>query len=167
MIRIFSDDFGRTMLEKVRQLEDSYGIKLTRYQKILLAEIGTVEQVLSIIANSPITVEVLRQEYNSEGSYEREVWLKDEGGNRLVYAKTKYNVNYLPRNMFEDLKSGRIGIGSTMIRHKLETFRRITEIGYDEKSRALSRRYEVIKDGQILFDIYENFSIDLFDEHQG
>ena len=167
MIRIVSEDFGRAMLEKVRQLETSCGIKLTRYQKILLAEIGTLEQVLSIIANSPITVEVVRQEYNSDGWYEREVWLKDDGGNRLVHAKTKYNVNYLPRNLFEDLKAGRIGIGSAITRHKLETFRRIKEIGYDEQSRALSRRYEMLNDGQILFNISETFSIDLFGDYQG
>lgn len=150
------------MLEKLRELELSCGIKLTKYQRILLAEIGTVEQVLSIIAGSPIKVEVLKQDYASDGRYEREVWLKNERGNKLVYAKTLYNTDFLPNRMFEDLKAGRIGIGSIITRHNFETFRKVVEVGYDEEKRMLYRRYEIIKDGQILFDIYETFSIDLF-----
>jgi chorismate-pyruvate lyase len=162
MIGIVSEDFGTAMLEKISQLEQRCGIRLSKYQKILLGEVGTVEQVLSIIANSPIRVELIRQASTAEGWYEREVWLKDDRNRRLVHAATRYNVNHLPTNLFEDLKTGRIGIGSAIVRHRLETFRKITEIAYDDQNQMLLRRYEIRKDGHILFEISESFSARLF-----
>lgn len=156
-------DFGRSMLETLERLESECNIKLSKYQRLLLSEVATVEQMLSIITNSPIIVEVIKQEQNG---YEmlREVWLKDSNNSRLLHATTKYNLAPLPYGIALDMQEGRIGIGTSIARHELPTYRKIVEIGYNNNSKMLHRKYQIIKDATVLFEIFEEFSAELFRE---
>ncbi len=53
-------DFGSHMLQKISELEKKSDLKLAITKKILLAETGTVEQILSILTNSETEVNILR-----------------------------------------------------------------------------------------------------------
>ena len=46
------DDLGSFMLRNIVELERRFGIKLGLAQKTLLAETGTIEQILSILTGA-------------------------------------------------------------------------------------------------------------------
>ena len=159
---ISSIDFGREMLERIGDIEQKCNIKLTRYQKILLSEIGTVEMMLSIIADSPINVEVINQLDHTNGIIEREVWLKDKNDNKLLFARSYYNTTMLPQTIASDLLSGRGGIGSILMRYQIETYRKIIKLGFNSDKNTIFREYQIVHDKDVWFTIYEEFNLNLF-----
>ena len=61
VIPIDTNDFGINMLQRICDLESISHIKLGFFEKILLAETGTLEQVLTILTNSEVDVKILKQ----------------------------------------------------------------------------------------------------------
>lgn len=161
-VSVVEGDFGKEMLLRLKQLEKRSKIKLNKSQKIVIAEIGTVEQVLSILLDSPITVKVKKQVIKN-GVIEREVLLRKEGSkDDLIHAVTQINTDGLPNDVIADIKSGKLGIGTIISKYGLETFRRIVEVGYDPKKRIVYRIYEILYGGEPKFRIREEFHIRKF-----
>lgn len=150
-------DFGREMLLQLQELEKRSNIKLKKSHKILLSEIGTVEQVLSILLDSPVTVEVKKQVVNNY-KIEREVVLRAKG-NDLIHAITEIDVRAMPSGVVADIKEGKLGIGTIITKHQLETFRRIVEVGYDTTRNVVYRVYEILYGAEPKFRIREEFDI--------
>ena len=150
-------DFGREMLLQLQELEKRSNIKFKKSHKILLAEIGTVEQVLSILLDSPVTVEVKKQVVNNY-KIEREVILRAKGSD-LIHATTEMDVRAMPSGVVADIKEGKLGIGTIITKHKLETFRRIVEVGYDTTRDVVYRVYEILYGAEPKFRIREEFDI--------
>lgn len=157
-VSIAEGDFGKEMLLRLNELEKQSNIKLKRSHKILLAEIGTVEQVLSILLDSPVTVEVKKQVVK-DYKIEREVVLHAKG-DELIHALTEIDVRALPSGVVTDIKEGKMGIGTIITKHKLETFRRIVEVGYDSTRNIVYRVYEILYGAEPKFRIREEFNID-------
>lgn len=154
-VSIIEGDFGREMLLRLKELEKRAGIRLSRSQKILLSEIGTVEQVLSILLDSPVDVRV-RKQVEREGVIEREVILAREGSkDTLIRAVTRIDVHGLPSRVVNDIRSRKFGIGTIISKHGLETFRRIVEVGYDSKRKIVYRIYEILCKGGPRFRVRE------------
>lgn len=151
-------DFGREMLLQLQQLEKQSNIKLKKSHKILLSEIGTVEQVLSILLDAPVRVEVRRQEIK-DYKIEREVVLRANEQD-LIRAITEIDVRAMPSGVVADIKEGKLGIGTILIKHKLETFRRIVEVGYDSTRNIVYRVYEILYGAEPKFRIREEFNIE-------
>jgi chorismate-pyruvate lyase len=150
-------DFGRQMLLQLQELEKQSNIKLRKSHKILLAEIGTVEQVLSILLDAPVEVEIKRQEVKNN-KIEREVVLR-ANNEELIHATTEVDVRALPIGVVTDIKEGKLGIGTIISKHQLETIRRIVEIGYDSGRNILYRVYEIVYGAEPRFRIREEFDI--------
>lgn len=160
---ISSNDFGSSVLERLNDLENRSNIKLSKYQKILLAEIGTVEMVLSLIVNSPIKVEVIKQQRNTHGEYLREVWLCDNEGKRLLHAASICYIDKIPSfTAVNEVTNGRIGIGSIIAKNNIDSTRVITNLGYDDSLKKLFRTYTINHADEIMFSISESFGIDQF-----
>ncbi len=161
-MQIVSRDFGTDMLERFRELESKIGLKLSKFQMIILAEVGTLEQILSIIVGSPIQVEILKMD-DGPRITEREVWLKSwRTGKRLVHASTLIYRENLPADFLRDLHGSNAGIGSLLVKYGIETYRRVIDLGYAKNTRQLFRKYEILHSGKVLFTIEEKFSVDLF-----
>ncbi len=161
-VSVVEGDFGREMLLRLKQLEKRSKIKLNKSQKVVIAEIGTVEQVLSILLDSPITVKVKKQVIKN-GVIEREVLLRKEGSkDELIHAVTEIHTDGLPNDVIADIKSGKLGIGTIISKYGLETFRRIVEVGYDPRKRTVYRIYEILYRGEPKFRIREEFHIRKF-----
>jgi len=157
-VSIVEGDFGKEMLLQLKDLEKQSNIQLKRSHKILLAEIGTVEQLLSIILDFPITVEVKKQVVK-DYKIEREVVLRARD-NDLIHAITEIDVRALPSGVVADIKEGKLGIGTIIAKHKLETFRRIVEVGYDSTRNIVYRVYEILYGAEPKFRIREEFNIE-------
>lgn len=150
-------DFGREMLLQLQELEKRSNIKFKKSHKILLSEIGTVEQVLSVLLDSPVTVEVKKQVVNNY-KIEREVVLRVKGYD-LIHATTEIDVRAMPSGVVADIKEGKLGIGTIITKHKLETFRRIVEVGYDTTRNVVYRVYEILYGAEPKFRIREEFDL--------
>jgi chorismate-pyruvate lyase len=147
-------DFGSFMLQKISQLERRSGIRLGLAQKILLAETGTTEQVLSILTGSTIRVKVVEQTENAKTISRRSV-IMNEADKVLIRAHSKVFVYNLPERIARQIKQKQLGIGTIIASSHLETFRRIIEVGYDPGNRWVFRRYQIIYRKKVAFEIKE------------
>ncbi|MFL6402042.1 MAG: hypothetical protein ACJ71M_00980 [Nitrososphaeraceae archaeon] len=152
-------DFGSMMLQKISQLESRSGVKLGFAQKILLAETGTVEQVLSILTGSAVRVKVVQQKENARTITRESLITSKDTGKELIRAHSKIFSSHLPPKVLSQIKQKQAGIGTIIYAVGLETFRKIIEVGYDPKSRSVFRKYQIIYKGKVAFVIKEELLI--------
>ena len=153
-------DFGSMMLQKISQLESRSGVKLGFAQKILLAETGTVEQVLSILTGSAVRVKVVQQKENAHTITRESLITSKDTGKALIRAHSKIFSSCLPPKVLSQIKQKQAGIGTIIYAFGLETFRKIIEVGYDPKSRTVFRKYKIIYRGRVAFVIKEELLIE-------
>jgi chorismate-pyruvate lyase len=147
-------DFGSCMLQNIFELERRSGIKLGLAQKTLLAETGTIEQVLSILTGSAVRVNIVEQRENKKKIHRESVILNN--ANRvLIRAHSKIFVCNLPRKIARQIRQKQLGIGTIIANSHLETFRKIIEVGYDPVNRSVFRRYQIIYRKKVAIDIRE------------
>ena len=157
VVSIKIEDFGSHMLEIISELENKLNIKLHLFEKVLLVETGTVEQILSILANSEIMVKILKQKETYE-LIEREVnIINKKTGKKLVYARSNIIPSNLPKEIIRQIRRKDVGIGSIITTSELETFRKILRIGYNSKTKSVFRIYQIIYKGKVGFEIKEVF----------
>jgi len=153
-------DFGSMMLQKISQLESKSGVKLGVVQKILLAETGTVEQVLSIMTGAAVAVKVVQQQESMRLITRESLISSKETGKALIRAYSKIFPSYLPAKVVNQIKQKQSGIGTIIYSFGLETFRKIIEVGYDPKSRTAFRRYRITYKNKVAFEIKEELLIE-------
>ncbi|HEV8405227.1 MAG TPA: hypothetical protein VGQ13_04890 [Nitrososphaera sp.] len=147
-------DFGTYMLQKIAELEARYGIKLGTAQKVLLAETGTVEQVLSILTNSSTKVKVVEQQENARTIIRQSI-ITNDANKVLIKAYSKVFKRNLPAKVVSQIMRKETGIGTIIASTGLETFRKIVEVGYDPASRSVFREYQIICKKQVAIEIRE------------
>jgi chorismate-pyruvate lyase len=147
-------DFGSFMLQKISELEQRSGIRLKLIQKILLAETGTIEQVLSVLTGSSVRVNVVEQRENAKTISRKSVIVND-ADKVLIRAHSKVFVCNIPEKITRQIKQRQLGIGTIIANSHLETFRKIIEVGYDPVNRWVFRRYQIIYRKKVVFEIRE------------
>ena len=147
-------DFGSYMLQNIFELERRSGIKLRLAQKTLLAETGTIEQVLSILTGSAVRVNIVEQRENKKTIY-RESIILNNVDRVLIRAHSKIFVCNLPRKIARQIRQKQLGIGTIIANSHLETFRKIIEVGYDPVNRSVFRRYQIVYRKKVAFEIRE------------
>ena len=160
VIPIDIDDFGVHMLQRISDLQNISNIKLRMFEKILLTETGTLEQVLTILTNSEVTIQILKQkEYHKSIKREARIINKETGEN-LVYATSNIDPCNLPEEIIRQIKQKHLSIGRIITNYQLETFRKILKIGYNSKTKSVFRIYHIIHKGKVIFKIKEVFPLD-------
>jgi chorismate-pyruvate lyase len=129
--------------------------KLTREQEILLGHTGTVEQLLAIIAGSPIEVRVTKQE--GVDIIEREATLSAKG-RVLVLARSEIYCKNLPAGIVRQIRQKRKGIGAIIASSRLETFREVVRVGRNPDGSPY-RIYRIMHGGKAAFEIREDLRI--------
>jgi chorismate-pyruvate lyase len=137
------DDLGSFMLRNLVELERRSGIKLGLAQKTLLAETGTIEQILSILTGAAVRVNIVEQRENKK-IISRDAELVNDVGKVLIRAHSKIFLYNLPQKIAYKIRQKQLGIGTIIANSSLETFRKITEVGYDPLNRWVFRRYRII-----------------------
>lgn len=153
---IKTKDFGSAMIATFDELEKKTGLRLEIPQKILLAEVGTLEQVLSLLATEGVDVKVVEQKERG-GIISRRSTISTASGRILVKAQSKIFTRNIPRKVVELIRARNFGIGTIIQNLELETFRKITEIGYDPRSTNLFRKYRITISRKVGFEIKEEF----------
>ncbi|MDQ3909120.1 MAG: hypothetical protein M3232_01775, partial [Thermoproteota archaeon] len=123
-------------------------------QKTLLAETGTIEQILSVLTGSTVRVNILKQREN-EKTISRESVILNDTDRILIRAHSKIFVRNLPLKIVRQIREKQLGIGTIIVNSHLETFRKIIEVGYDTVNRSVFRRYQIIYGRKVAFEIRE------------
>jgi chorismate-pyruvate lyase len=147
-------ELGSLMLQNIFELERRSGIKLELAQKTLLAETGTMEQVLSILTGAAVRVNIVEQRENKK-TISRDSILLNDADKVLIRAHSKIFVYNLPRKIASQIRQKQLGIGTILANSHLETFRKIIEVGYDSVNRAVFRKYRIIYRKKVAFEIME------------
>jgi chorismate-pyruvate lyase len=149
-------DFGSSVLDMISRLEGR-GAKLSLPQKLLLAETGTVEQILSILVHAPVQVNVVKQTA-VDGIVSRKVEISKKGSGRpLILARSKIYRKNLPARVVRDIMQEKSGIGTILHNAGIETHRRLVRFGLDGGHPY--RIYRIIHRGKIAFEIREDIMI--------
>ncbi|MGZ5485796.1 MAG: hypothetical protein ACXWFB_07800, partial [Nitrososphaeraceae archaeon] len=108
-------------------------MKLNSVEKILLMNTGTTEQLLQILSNSLTKIVIMQQaEKNNIITRKINIISKDREQILASASSTIYLKN-LPNKIIYEIRKGEKGIGMIILENKLETYKRITEIGYNSK----------------------------------
>ena len=159
VIPINIEDFGTYMLQRISDLENTSNIKLGLFEKIVLAETGTLEQVLSILTNSEVVIRILKQK-EGRRLIKRDVRIiNKKTGENLVYATSNIVPYNLPDEIVRQIKQKHLSIGSIIAHSQLEIFRKILKIGYNSKTGSLFRMYQIVYKGKVSFTIKEIFPL--------
>ena len=142
VVSIKIEDLGSHMLEIISELENKLNIKLHLFEKVLLAETGTVEQILSILTNSEIMVKILKQKETYELIEREVIIINKKTGKKLVYARSNIIPSNLPKEIIRQIRRKDVGIGSIIITSELETFRKKLE------TRRQELRHMVVRNQQ-------------------
>lgn len=142
------------MLQNIFELERRSGIKLRLAQKTLLAETGTIEQVLSVLTGSTVRVNIVEQTENQK-AISRESVILNDADEILIRAHSKIYVRNIPQKISRQIRQKKLGIGTIIANCSLETFRKIIELGYDPVNKSVFRRYQIIHRKKVAFEIRE------------
>ncbi|MDQ3835551.1 MAG: hypothetical protein M3270_01275 [Thermoproteota archaeon] len=151
-------DFGSYMLENIFELERRSGIKLGLVQKTLLAETGSTEQILSVLTGSEVRVDIVQQRENDEVISRESIIVNNSTERVLVRAHSKIFIRNLPKRIVYHIRQRQLGIGKIIANCRLETFRKIIEVGYDQENRSVFRRYQIIYRKKVAFEIQEDLT---------
>lgn len=152
----------KRILEICEDMEKKLDIRLSKSQKLILLERGTLEGLLTVLQGEPIEVHIIEQGMY-EGKYVRKVSLKgSRSREELVKARSTVYLGRMDDQVAEDIKSGHLGIGEILTKHNIESKRDFREIGYDEKTRSLFRIYDINVRETAWFTVKEIFSISLY-----
>jgi chorismate-pyruvate lyase len=136
-------------------------IKLNSSEKLLLINTGTTEQMLQIFSNALTKILILKQT-EKNNILIRTVNIISKDQSVLVSASSIIYLKNLPANVVSELRKGKKGIGMILLENKIETYKRITEIGYNSKDSCIYRRYVLLSNKRMVSKIVENFSIGMY-----
>jgi len=177
------------MIEKIKGIEKDVG-RLSSLQKLLLTTDGSITNTLEVLTGNEVKIETIYQAIGRADEYLAErlnISKGDEINERivricnsindktLIYAKSYAPLKRANDPFSNDLFKADIPIGKILERYKIESRREIKDInflhadkkisqvfGIFEKEILLWRNYSIIKDGEILIDIYEMFPYNSF-----
>jgi len=151
-----------TILRDVLKLEKRSNIKLNPIEKILLINTGTTEQFLQIISNS-LTKIVIMQQIEKNNIITRNINIISKDREKvLASASSTIYLKNLPNNMIYEIRKKEKGIGMIILKNKLETYKQITEIGYNPKKSYIYRKYTLLSGKFIISKVIEKFSIGMW-----
>ena len=170
-------------------LEDSAARNLTAGQRLILTGGGTLTATLQALSNSPIHIDVIRQQlleadpgsvrFLEMGEIEkglfREVWILNNKNEKLVYAVSFLPLTAMNPSIYEALMSGRCSIGDLIETMNLPSckdkigFGKIQSEFLSKEFKALAashfwyRHYRLASPKNLLASIFEVFSPTAFD----
>lgn len=160
------------------------GVELSREERLLLGTDGSVTFLLEVLTGSEVEVETLEQRIvyadarkagalgipeGGEVNYRRVVLRTGEAP--LIYAESLTPISRLEPEFREELMREDKPIGRIMAEQSIEARRDIVRMGVLQGSRGcdvlgvdevLFREYEIVREGEVLMHIREEFPSGLF-----
>ncbi len=150
-----------TILKDILKLEELSNIKLNSFEKILLINTGTTEQMLQVISNSLTKVLILQQIEINNTIIRKINIISNDRKKILVFANSVIYLKNLPNKIINEIRKGKKGIGMILLENKVETYKKILEIGYNSTDSFIYRKYILFSGNHIISKIIENFSMEM------
>jgi len=144
-------------INDVFKLEKISSKKFSLVQTILLIDLGNTQQLLEMIHRTESTIRVIQQN-EEKNIIKRKVCILSSTNNILAFANSKIYCKKIPFKMLSDIRKCKKGIGKIILYHKLETFKKITEIGYIE-GLHIFKKYSLYYNGDVICTINEIFPV--------
>jgi len=128
-------------------------------QSILDAPVGQVESTLKEALECDVRLEIIEQNQISGTNFVRKVTIT---ANELpvIIAIVNFDSKILPSNVTTDLLRKREGIGTILTRNRVKAKRKIISVDYDDKREKVTRKYQIITDNTVWFEIIEEIRLD-------
>ena len=151
-----------TILKDILKLEKASNIKLNSFEKILLINTGTTEQMLQVLSNSLTEIVILQQTEKNNIITRKINIISNDRKKILVSANSIIYIKNLPNKIIDEIRKGKKGIGMILLENKVENYKRIMEIGYNSRDSFIYRKYVLLSRKHIISKIVENFSIGVY-----
>jgi len=151
-----------TILKDILKLEKTSNIKLNSFEKILLINTGTTEQMLQVLSNSLTKIVILQQTEKNNIITRKINIISNKRKKILVSASCIIYLKNLPNKIIDEIRKGEKGIGMILLENKVENYKRIMEIGYNSRDSFIYRKYVLLSRKHIISKIVENFSIGVY-----
>lgn len=151
-----------TILKDILKLEKASNIKLNYFEKILLINTGTTEQMLQVLSNSLTEIVILQQTEKNNIITRKINIISNERKKILVSASSIIYLKNLQNKIIDEIRKGEKGIGMILLKNKVEYYKRIMEIGYNSRDSFIYRKYVLLSRKHIISKIVENFSIGVY-----
>ena len=181
------NEANKRLIEKINDLEDSYGQKFSNTQKILLTTDGSITAILDVLYGK-ITLTTLDQHFGKaqeehaklvnvnpgdEINFREVIMHKDD--KPLIYAISHVPLERCSEEICSDLLRADIPIGRILKNYHIESRREVNEIFIEKPNERLkelfntdedflARDYVIIHGDEILMWIKEVFPISHFTE---
>ena len=116
-------------IDDIYKLEKISDQKFDLVQRILLIDLGNTQQLLDILNNTKTQIRVLSQ-IEQRDIIKRKSCIISSTNDILAYANSKIYSTKMPFDVLEEIRECKKGIGKIILYHRLEIFKKITEIGY-------------------------------------
>ncbi len=129
------------------------------FQSILDAPVGQVESTLKEALECDVCLDIIEQNQISGTNFVRKVTIT---ANELpvIIALVNFDSKILPSNVTSELLRKRDGIGTILTRNHVKAKRRIISVDYDDNRDKVTRKYQIIIDNTVWFEIIEEIRLD-------
>jgi len=129
------------------------------FQSILDAPVGQVESTLKEALECDVHLDIIEQNQISGTNFVRKVTIT---ANELpvICAIVNFDSKILPANIISEVLQKKDGIGTILTRNNIKTKRKIISIDYDDKREKVTRKYQIITDNTVWFEIIEEIRLD-------
>ena len=128
-------------------------------QSILDAPVGQVESTLKVALECDVYLDIIEQNQISGTNFVRKIIIT---ANELpvILAIVNFDSKILPSNVTSELLRKRDGIGTILTRNHVKAERRIISVDYDDNREKVTRKYQIIIDNTVWFEIIEEIRLD-------
>ena len=126
---------------------------------LLDAPVGYVEQTVSMIIKKPVYLKVVEQEPVSGTKYTRKIVI-GHGQFPILRAVVNFDSKNISKTVMTGLLQKEESIGSILRKNNITVQRRLATINFDRSRKKVTREYEILCNGSVLFQISEEIRLD-------
>jgi chorismate-pyruvate lyase len=116
-------------VDDIHKLEAISNRILDLVQRLLLIDLGNTQHLLEVINNTETKIKVIEQ-VEEKNVIKRKSCIISSNNNILAYANSRIYSKKIPLEVLEEIREQKYGIGKILLSHRLEIFKKITEIGF-------------------------------------
>jgi chorismate-pyruvate lyase len=146
-------------INDISKLEAISNKKFDLFERLLLIDLGNTQHLLEVMNNTETKIRVIKQ-VEDENIIKRKSCIISSTNNILAYANSKIYCKKMPLQVLDEIRERRNGIGKILLYHKLEIFKKITEIGY-ASGLYIFKNYSLYHKEHLICRINETFPIQL------
>jgi chorismate-pyruvate lyase len=146
-------------INDISKLEAISNKKFDLFERLLLIDLGNTQHLLEVMNYTETKIRVIKQ-VEDENIIKRKSCIISSTNNILAYANSKIYCKKMPLQVLDEIRERRNGIGKILLYHKLEIFKKITEIGYASRL-YIFKNYSLYHKEHLICRINETFPIQL------